>query len=48
MSRIGNAPVALPKGVTVTTKEQTISVKGPLGNLSFIVPEGISFEHKGG
>jgi len=48
MSRIGNAPVAVPKGVTVTTNAQTISVKGPKGSLSFDVPEGISFEHKDG
>lgn len=48
MSRIGNAPVSVPKGVTVTAKDRTISVKGPLGNLSFNVPEGIDFEHKDG
>lgn len=43
MSRIGNAPIDVPKGVTVTTKGQTISVKGPKGNLSFDVPEGVEF-----
>lgn len=47
MSRIGNAPVAVPKGVTVSTKDKTISVKGPKGNLSFTVPEGVSFTHEG-
>jgi large subunit ribosomal protein L6 len=46
MSRIGNAPIAVPKGVTVSTAGRTISVKGPKGNLSFDVPEGIAFEHK--
>jgi large subunit ribosomal protein L6 len=43
MSRIGNQPVSIPKGLTVSTKDRTISVKGPKGNLSFTVPEGISF-----
>ncbi len=47
MSRIGNAPVAIPKGLTVTTQGQTISVKGPKGSLSFTVPEGISFTQEG-
>jgi large subunit ribosomal protein L6 len=47
MSRIGNAPVAIPKGLTVSTQGQTISVKGPKGTLSFTVPEGISFTQEG-
>ena len=47
MSRIGNAPIEIPKGVTVTTNAQTISVKGPKGNLSFDVPEPISFALEG-
>lgn len=34
MSRIGNSPVAIPEGVTVTVKENTITVKGKLGELS--------------
>ncbi|MCA9709925.1 MAG: 50S ribosomal protein L6, partial [Myxococcales bacterium] len=47
MSRIGNAPINVPKEVTVTTSGQTISVKGPKGTLSFTVPEGVSFTHEG-
>lgn len=47
MSRIGNAPVSIPKGLTVSTQGQTISVKGPKGTLSFTVPEGISFTQEG-
>lgn len=47
MSRIGNAPIAVPQGITVNTKGQTISVKGPKGSLSFTVPEGITFAHEG-
>ena len=34
MSRIGNLPVPLPKGVDVTVAAGQISVKGPLGTLS--------------
>jgi large subunit ribosomal protein L6 len=34
MSRIGNAPVAIPEGVTVAIADGTISVKGPKGELT--------------
>lgn len=35
MSRIGNAPIALPAGVTVTVAENNfVTVKGPKGTLS--------------
>jgi large subunit ribosomal protein L6 len=34
MSRIGRKPVAVPKGVTVSLNGQTLSVKGPKGELS--------------
>ncbi|MBC8069411.1 MAG: 50S ribosomal protein L6 [Deltaproteobacteria bacterium] len=44
MSRIGNAPVALPKGVTVSQSGTTISAKGPKGTLSFEMPAGITLE----
>ncbi len=47
MSRIGNAPITVPKGVTVKADGQTISVKGPKGSLSFTVPDGITFAHEG-
>jgi large subunit ribosomal protein L6 len=33
MSRIGKKPVPLPKGVTATVKDGTVSVKGPKGEL---------------
>jgi large subunit ribosomal protein L6 len=35
MSRIGNSPVAIPAGVTVTTAGMSVSVKGPKGTLSY-------------
>ncbi len=47
MSRIGNAPIGIPKSVKVSTAGQTISVKGPNGNLSFAVPSPISFTVEG-
>ncbi len=34
MSRIGKKPVTIPNGVTVTQNGQTISVKGPKGELT--------------
>lgn len=34
MSRIGNNPVAIPEGVSVEVKENIITVKGKLGELS--------------
>jgi large subunit ribosomal protein L6 len=34
MSRIGKKPVAIPKGVAVQLQGQTLSVKGPKGELS--------------
>ena len=34
MSRIGNNPVAIPEGVTVEVKDNTITVKGKLGELT--------------
>ena len=33
MSRIGRAPITVPKGVDVSVKDHTISVKGPKGEL---------------
>jgi len=40
MSRIGKMPVEVPKGVEVSLKDRTFSVKGPKGNLSMeIHPE---------
>ena len=41
MSRIGNKPVPLPKGVQVAIGEQLI-VEGPKGKLTVPVPDGIT------
>jgi large subunit ribosomal protein L6 len=47
MSRIGKSPVKIPKGVTVSAKGQTLSVKGPQGTLSFDVPAAIGIQVAG-
>jgi large subunit ribosomal protein L6 len=47
MSRIGNSPVKIPKGVTVTQQGQTLAVKGPQGTLSFQVPPAVGIKIEG-
>ena len=42
MSRIGNAPITLPKGVQAQVGEGTLRFKGPKGELNCPVPDGIS------
>jgi large subunit ribosomal protein L6 len=44
MSRIGKKPVAVPKGVTATINGQTVSVKGPKGELSFDFTDHVAVE----
>ncbi|MEL6504552.1 MAG: 50S ribosomal protein L6 [Pseudomonadota bacterium] len=41
MSRIGKKPVAVPDGVTATLDGQTVSAKGPKGELQFVVNEDV-------
>jgi large subunit ribosomal protein L6 len=42
MSRIGKLPVSVPSGVDVTIDGQTVTVKGPKGQLSHVVAEPIA------
>ncbi len=42
MSRIGNNPIALPKGVKVAVADGMINVEGPKGKLSFKSREEVS------
>lgn len=45
MSRIGNLPVDLPKGVTVTVSDTNeVSVKGPLGQLTQMIDKELRVE----
>jgi large subunit ribosomal protein L6 len=48
MSRIGRAPITLPKGVTVTIEGNTIAVKGPRGELRRTVPAAITVSQDNG
>jgi len=48
MSRIGNNPIPLPSGVTVTVDGDTSVVKGPKGEHRQHIPEGLGFETKDG
>ncbi len=41
MSRIGKHPVPVPAGVDVTVDGQTVTAKGKLGELSFVVVDDI-------
>jgi large subunit ribosomal protein L6 len=42
MSRIGTQPVVLPSGVAATVSGRQVSVKGPKGELSRTLPEGVT------
>jgi large subunit ribosomal protein L6 len=41
MSRIGKKPVSLPQGVTATVNGQTVTAKGPKGELHFVVNDEV-------
>ena len=47
MSRIGKLPIAIPAGVTVTQKDDVVTVKGPKGELSQYVNPLISVTVEG-
>ena len=42
MSRIGNKPVVIPVGVTIDLKDNTVTVKGPKGELSYTFNQNIT------
>jgi large subunit ribosomal protein L6 len=44
MSRIGNKPITIPKGVTVKVLDGAVEVHGPKGTLRQAFPVGINFE----
>ncbi|NYI26091.1 50S ribosomal protein L6 [Aeriscardovia aeriphila] len=46
-SHIGSRPITIPSNVEVTLTDTTVSVKGPKGQDSFVIPEGISVKHEG-
>tara|TARA_Y100001970_G_C13743022_1_gene607176 strand:+ start:88 stop:627 length:540 start_codon:yes stop_codon:yes gene_type:complete len=47
MSRIGKNPIVVPDKVAVTLEGLSVTVKGPKGELSRILPEGITITQVG-
>lgn len=47
MSRVGNKPVEIPKGVKIAIGE-TLEVEGPKGKVSVPIPDGITLEQENG
>jgi large subunit ribosomal protein L6 len=47
MSRIGKAPIPVPDKVTVSLSGLAVTVKGPKGELSRTLPEGVSVAQEG-
>ncbi len=45
MSRIAKKPVEMPTGVNVTVDGQTVTAKGPKGELSFVVNDLVMVDH---
>lgn len=48
MSRIGKLSIAIPAGVSVDFKDQTVTVKGPKGTLTREIKGNIGVETEGG
>lgn len=48
MSRIGKLPISIPSGVTVSVKDNVVTVKGPKGELSQTINPDINMEIKDG
>jgi len=47
MSKVGKKPVDIPTGTTPKVEGQLVSVKGPKGELSFVVPDDVSVKLEG-
>jgi large subunit ribosomal protein L6 len=47
MSRIGRNPITVPSSVTVSVADGIVSVKGPNGSMTRILPEGITLHQEG-
>jgi large subunit ribosomal protein L6 len=48
MSRIGKKPVQVPQGVTADVNGQTVTAKGPKGELKFVVNEEVLVKSENG
>ena len=42
MSRIGKKPIPVPKGVQINLRDGLVEVKGPKGQLSQLLPPGVT------
>jgi large subunit ribosomal protein L6 len=47
MSRIGKAPISVPDKVTVSLNGLAVTVKGPKGELSRTLPDGVTISQEG-
>ena len=48
MSRVGKKPVVVPSGVTAAVEGQTVKVKGPKGQLQFVVHDDVEVKFADG
>src|SRR6201995_3884645 len=48
MSRVGKRPVTIPSGVTASVEGQTVKMKGPKGQLQFIVHDDVEGKFENG
>jgi len=48
MSRVGKRPVAVPSGVTASVDGQTVKMKGPKGQLQFVVHDDVEVKLENG
>jgi large subunit ribosomal protein L6 len=46
MSRVGKKPIDIPQGVTLAIENRTVKAKGPLGELSVELMEGIDVKQE--
>ena len=48
MSRVGKRPVTIPSGVTASVEGQTVKMKGPKGQLQFVVHDDVEVKLENG
>ena len=48
MSRVGKKPVVVPSGVTASVEGQTVKMKGPKGQLQFVVHDDVAVKLENG
>lgn len=48
MSRIGNLPIQIPAGATITVEDQTVKAKGPKGEMTQAIDPAITVKQEDG